>query len=92
MIEGAINKIAERIDRFVKNLGEECQVCKKAYTNYDGKCRGYTWDLSYFSENVAWDFSLRRHRKEIWCETVDGCIIDCLLSVLEALNKGEWKK
>lgn len=91
--EFPVNKIAERIDRLVKNLpAGECGICKDAYTDYDGNCRGYTWDLSYFSESADWDFSLRRHGEEIWHKTVEGCIVDCLLSALEALNKGDWRR
>lgn len=92
-MEDLVNRIAERIDRLVKNLPVgECGICQGAYENYDGNCRGYTWDMSYFSENAAWDFSLREHGREIWHKTVEGNIGDALLSALEALHKGEWKR
>jgi hypothetical protein len=90
-VEDPINEMAERIDRFVKNLrGKECSLCKKAFVKYDEQCMCYGWNVSYFSGR--WHFSLYCHTDEVWYTIVSGSITKSLLVILEKLHSGEWKK
>jgi hypothetical protein len=88
------NKIAERVNNFVQNMGEECPICKKNFKPefYNGKCRGYTWHLYYSGSLNGWGFSLFRHKKEIWYTRDEGEVDNVLLTALEELNSGKWKK
>lgn len=89
-MEDVINKIAERVNNEVKALrGKECDRCKKNYSAYDGKCTEYYWNLDYFSG--FWNFSLYRHKNEIWHKTINGNIVDILLSALKGIAKKEWE-
>ncbi len=94
-----LNIIAGRIANYIKGIKTgPCELCEKSgLTEYKGNCIGYSWDLTYFPPAVArepgtWNFSLSRHRKEIWYATKDGTVTDIILNVYEKLVSGEWKK
>lgn len=83
-----INKIAQEVNEAVKKLGS-CEICKNAYSDYAGKCKGYHWDISFYGGN--WQFSLQCHTHEVWHKIIDGDVVDILLKALKGLYNGEWK-
>ena len=92
-----LNKIAGRITNYVHGIGTEpCDLCE-GFTNYKGKCIGYSWDITYHPPTTAeeqgiWNFSLYHHRKEIWYVSKEGTIVDVILTTYEKLVSGEWKE
>lgn len=94
-----LNIIAGRIANYVKNIGDDdepCELCK-GFGDYKGKCIGYSWDLTYFppvvvGEQGTWNFSLYRHRKEIWYIAKEGTVVDIIIAAYEKLVSGEWKE
>lgn len=94
-----LNRMAGRITNYVKNIETgPCEVCEKSgFTEYRGNCVGLHWDLSYFPPTISgepgsWNFSLYRHRKEIWYVARDGTIVEIIIAAYENLVSGEWKK
>lgn len=94
-----LNIMAGRIANYIKGIETgPCELCEKSgFTEYNGNCIGHSWNLTYFPPVVAgepgtWNFSLYRHRKEIWYMTKDGTIVDIILIAYEKLISGEWKK
>lgn len=72
-----LNTIAGRITNVVKDLGtEQCKLCE-GFSDYQGKCIGFSWNMTYYpSEDIGgqgrWNLSLYHHTKEIWYITKDG--------------------
>ena len=91
--EEIINRIADEVSKTVERLGEdqECEICKEAFTNYNGSCQGYSWHL-YYGKGGYWEFILYLHTKEIWhFNVMEGLICDVLLGAIKGLSSGKWK-
>ncbi len=89
-----LNKIAGKIDNYVRAIGmNPCKLCE-GLTDYRGNCMGYSWDITYFpsKDKGCWNFSLYCHRQEIWYITTEGTIVDIMLAAYEKLISGEWKE
>lgn len=95
--EDILNNIAGRITNYVHGIGTEpCKLCE-SFTDYKGKCVGYSWDITYHPPTIAgeqgiWNFSLYHHRKEIWYIAKEGTVADIILSAYEKLVSGQWKE
>lgn len=98
-----LNTIAGRITDILKDVGTEpCKLCE-GFTDYRGKCIGYSWDATYnpptsiggvadVGVQGIWNLSVYRHTKEIWYVAKDGTFVDIILAAYEKLASGEWKK
>lgn len=94
-----INRMAGRIDYIVKHIGGvPCDICKGFFNDYNGECKGYSWQLTYsrpFSSGPfgkgSWYFGLFRHKKEIWYVHSDGTIADIILAAYEGLVAKKWE-
>jgi hypothetical protein len=92
-----LNTIAGRITNIVKGIGTEpCKLCEMSL-DYQGKCIGFSWDMTYYppediGEQGRWNLSLYHHTKEIWYVVKDGTFVDIILEAYEKLASGEWKK
>ena len=98
-----LNTIAGRITNILKDVGTEpCKLCE-GFTDYRGKCIGYSWDVTYspptgvgevgkVGEQGIWNLSVYRHTKEIWYVAKDGTFVDIILAAYEKLASGEWRR
>jgi hypothetical protein len=95
-----LNTIAGRITNIVKGLGTEpCKLCE-CFLDYQGTCRGFSWDMTYHpptdtdkvGEQGVWNLSVYHHTKEIWYITRRGTFVDIILAAYEKLASGEWRK
>jgi hypothetical protein len=95
--EDILNNIAGRITNYIHGIGtESCKLCE-GFTDYKGKCIGYSWDITYHPPTISgeqgiWNFSLYHHRKEIWYVSKEGTIVDIILSAYEKLVSGQWRE
>lgn len=95
--EDILNSIAGRITNYIHGVGtESCKLCE-GFTDYKGKCIGYSWDITYHPPTVSgeqgiWNFSLYHHRKEIYYISKEGTVVDIILSAYEKLISEQWKK
>lgn len=93
-----LNRMVGRIDFIVKNIGEEpCDVCEGFFSDYRGKCMGFSWHMSYHQSSISsvsgsWYFGLFCHTKEIWYINSDGTVVDIILKAYEQLASGKWKE
>lgn len=85
MSSDPINEIAGRLRLLINSLfiDEECEYCKKFFGDQETKCRGFSWDMTFFTgidnEGGYWNFSLRLHKKEILYTTTYGTITQALM-------------
>ncbi len=94
-----INRMAGRIDYIVEHIGgRPCDICKGFFTDYQGECKGYSWELSFHrpfsnesSDRGQWYFGLFCHKKEIWYVHSEGTIVDILFSAYEGLVAKKWE-
>lgn len=92
-----LNTIAGRIANIVKEIGTEpCKLCEQCL-DYQGKCMGFSWDMTYYPPadiggQGRWNLSIYHHTKEIWYVVKDGTFVDIILAAYEAVASGNWKK
>jgi len=79
-----VNDVAGRLRTLIESLyidDKYCGYCLLADSKYDGKCRAFSWDITFYpdDEKGTWSFSLNYHTKEILFSRTHGSIVEALM-------------